>query len=252
MLPPLAAALYVGGPVLSLLVGVVAGCLAWEWSRMVGAGRPLAAASASSGFLAVAGWLAVGPDHVILLLATLAAVTAACAVIVKERRGPLVVAGLVVSVLSCLALLWLHAREPDGAAVVAGLIGCVIATDVAAYAAGQLIGGPRLAPRISPGKTWAGLAGGIVAGALAGAVFDFWMSDGRNLPVLCLLGAGVALVAQAGDLCESALKRRLEVKDSGRLIPGHGGVLDRCDGHMAAQCVAAVLVMAGARPPVLW
>jgi phosphatidate cytidylyltransferase len=116
------------------------------------------------------------------------------------------------------------------------------ATDIFAYFAGRAIGGPKLAPRISPNKTWAGLVGGVagaaVFGWLAARFFDLGM------PFLWL-GAPMALVAQAGDLYESRVKRRVGVKDSGSLLPGHGGVLDRLDGLLPVLMATVLLLMAG-------
>src|SRR5215468_347717 len=112
----------------------------------------------------------------------------------------------------------------DGRVAVFWLLGIVWATDIGAYAAGRALGGPRLAPRVSPNKTWAGLAGGVVGAALAGAA----VAAAGSAPVggLALAGGVLAVVAQAGDLGESLAKRRFGVKDTGTLIPGHGGLLD--------------------------
>lgn len=116
------------------------------------------------------------------------------------------------------------------------------ATDILAYFAGRTIGGPKLAPRVSPNKTWAGLAGGIVGAGLCGwamaAAFDM-------APLFHWLGAPMGAVAQGGDLYESWVKRRAGVKDSGSLLPGHGGVLDRLDGLLAVALVTTLMLMAG-------
>ena len=116
------------------------------------------------------------------------------------------------------------------------------ATDILAYFAGRSIGGPKLAPRISPNKTWAGLAGGFAGAALFG-----WLTA-RNFemePIFHWLGGPMALIAQSGDLYESWVKRRAGVKDSGTLLPGHGGVLDRLDGLLAVALATTLLLMAG-------
>lgn len=116
----------------------------------------------------------------------------------------------------------------------------VWATDIGAYAAGRAIGGPRLAPAISPGKTWAGLAGGVALASLFGAA----MHRGFGLPLrLTLATPPLAVLAQAGDLYESWLKRRAGVKDSGHLLPGHGGVMDRLDGLVPVAPAAALLAV---------
>ncbi|WP_243451033.1 phosphatidate cytidylyltransferase [Sphingosinicella sp. CPCC 101087] len=116
------------------------------------------------------------------------------------------------------------------------------ATDIFAYFAGRTIGGPRLAPRISPNKTWAGMAGGVVGAAL----FGWLAADFFELESLFRwIGGPMAVVAQAGDLYESWVKRRAGVKDSGSILPGHGGVLDRLDGLLAVVLVTTLLLMAG-------
>ncbi|MCP9223599.1 phosphatidate cytidylyltransferase [Erythrobacter sp. LQ02-29] len=123
------------------------------------------------------------------------------------------------------------------------LIASVIATDTGAYFAGRIIGGPKIAPRISPSKTWAGLAGGMAGAALVLALFA---SGGRlalSVPAAIVLGGVVAVVAQCGDFLESWMKRKAHVKDSGSLIPGHGGILDRVDGLIAVSCVLGFVFM---------
>jgi phosphatidate cytidylyltransferase len=116
------------------------------------------------------------------------------------------------------------------------------ATDIFAFFAGRAIGGPKLAPRISPNKTWAGLVGGMAGAGLCGWLLASWF---EMEPVFLWIGAPMGLVAQIGDLYESWEKRRAGIKDSGKLLPGHGGVLDRLDGLLAVAIVTALLLMAG-------
>ncbi len=140
--------------------------------------------------------------------------------------------------LAVAALLWLRLR-PDGFRLVLFLAAVVWAGDVGAYLFGRLLGGARLAPQISPGKTWSGAIGGTLCAVLAG--WAAWPGTAAPGILAALL---LSVVAQAGDLLESAIKRRFGVKDSGRIIPGHGGLLDRMDGVLAAAPVAALLSLA--------
>ena len=155
-------------------------------------------------------------------------------------------------------VLWVLRHE--GLIPVLTIVVCVIATDVGAYFAGRSIGGPKIAPRISPSKTWAGLGGGMLASALMfwglsavigwqlafhNAVVVPLLSDPATILEAVLTGALIAIIAQAGDFFESWLKRRAGVKDSGNLIPGHGGLFDRVDGLLAVLFttgIASVMV----------
>jgi phosphatidate cytidylyltransferase len=154
-----------------------------------------------------------------------------------SRREPgALVAGLVYTGLAILALGWLRLNPDAGRAILLFLLFVVWSSDVGAYVAGRLFGGRKLAPSISPGKTWSGAAGGLAAAILVG-FFGALLWRGPILPgILASMALGVA--SQLGDLLESGAKRRFGVKDSGRLIPGHGGLLDRLDGLMAASLLA--------------
>ena len=114
------------------------------------------------------------------------------------------------------------------------------AADILAYLVGSTVGGPKLWPRFSPNKTWSGFIGGLVAGMVAGGVMAAWLDMGHLTALWgAVLGLGAALATMAGDLWESALKRRFGVKDAGNLIPGHGGLMDRVDGLMFAVVIVA-------------
>lgn len=145
-------------------------------------------------------------------------------------------------VLSLVALIWLRNDPEWGLEVVLWLLVTVWAIDICAYFAGRFIGGPKLAPRISPKKTWAGLVGGMAGAATVGVVTSLWIGMGSPV-LLALVGIGMTVVEQAGDFLESALKRRAGVKDSGTLIPGHGGILDRVDGLVTVAVGAALLAL---------
>ncbi len=154
-----------------------------------------------------------------------------------SRREPgALLAGLVYTGLAILALGWLRMNPDVGRSILLFLLFVVWSSDVGAYLAGRIFGGRKLAPSISPGKTWSGAAGGLAAAILVGlAGALLWR--GPVLPaILAAMALGVA--SQLGDLLESGAKRRFGVKDSGRLIPGHGGLLDRLDGLMAAALLA--------------
>ena len=152
------------------------------------------------------------------------------------------VSGFVYALAAALALLWVRDRADNGIALVFWVFAIVWATDIGAYFTGRAIGGPKLAPAISPGKTWAGFYGGIVAATIvAGAWAMFTGLD----PVLLLLAPLFSVAAQGGDLFESWMKRRAGVKDSGRLLPGHGGVFDRLDGLLPVAILTAASVLAG-------
>ena len=129
--------------------------------------------------------------------------------------------------------------------VVLGVIAVVVATDTGAYFSGRTIGGPKIAPRISPSKTWAGLGGGMVAAGLVSLGFFYSNVGDRAFSMMgagaFAVGAGLAVLAQAGDFLESWLKRKAGMKDSSNLIPGHGGVFDRADGMLPVAIVAGLL-----------
>ncbi|MBO6503687.1 MAG: phosphatidate cytidylyltransferase [Kordiimonadaceae bacterium] len=151
-------------------------------------------------------------------------------------------AGAVYVTMALMSLAWLRAQDQDGLIVI-WLFFAVWAMDVGGYFAGKGIGGPKLAPVISPKKTWAGLIGGMVLAALVSLAISLLFDLGDPL-LMPFAAAIVAVIAQMGDLYESAIKRALDQKDSGNLIPGHGGILDRVDGLIfAAPAVAVALAI---------
>lgn len=152
------------------------------------------------------------------------------------------VGGFVYSLVPALCLLWLRDRAPSGFYVVLWVFIVTWSTDIGAYFAGRAIGGPKLAPSISPNKTIAGLVGGMISAALAGYAWAELTSLSATLFVLAPL---LALAAQAGDLFESWMKRRAGVKDSGNWLPGHGGALDRLDGLVVVATLTAAAQLGG-------
>ncbi len=158
--------------------------------------------------------------------------------------GRFATAGLLYAGLPAIALIWLR-QQAGGFQLVVWTMAIVWATDTFAYFAGRALGGPKLWPSVSPNKTWAGLGGGVAAAAAASAALGAGFGWTLALPVLGLLGAALAVAAQGGDLFESHLKRRAGVKDSGTLLPGHGGVMDRVDGLVPVACLVALGVRCG-------
>ncbi|MXV44093.1 phosphatidate cytidylyltransferase [Saccharibacter sp. 17.LH.SD] len=146
---------------------------------------------------------------------------------------------LFVSIVGGSSLLYLRGR-PDGLYETLFVMAVVVASDSTAYAVGRLVGGPKLAPAISPGKTVSGSIGGLLGAALMGGLVAFYAQAYWSLSAF-IWGGVIGVAAQAGDLGESAVKRRVGVKDSGTLIPGHGGLLDRFDGLLFAAPLAALL-----------
>lgn len=156
--------------------------------------------------------------------------------------------GIVYVTLPCISLLWLRGLSTEtsphaGMGLVLYLVFIVAATDIGAYFFGSKLGRIKLAPTISPGKTWEGLAGGVTCAGLVGLVSYIFTPFPTNAVHCLIIGMLLAFVAQAGDLFESWLKRKAGVKNSGELIPGHGGILDRVDGLLAATVVFALIVL---------
>jgi phosphatidate cytidylyltransferase len=154
--------------------------------------------------------------------------------------------------LAAIALPWLRADPLVGLANTIFTLVIVWASDIGAYMIGRLAGGAKLAPAISPGKTWSGAVGGLVSAALAGLAAAACLSPGYSPSHVIGLAIVLGIISQAGDLLESALKRHFGVKDSGSIIPGHGGLLDRLDALLAVAPVAALLAFTAGPGVVLW
>jgi phosphatidate cytidylyltransferase len=259
-LVPIALALVVaGGWSFTLFVALMTALMALEWSGLSESrfgrayGRVAGAGALAVGLLATA-LTALGRPNA--ALASVAFGALAAGLIAWACGAAASWAGLGVTLIGvpAVALVWLRSLPEVGLSVLVWLLVVVWTTDSAAYVVGRRVGGPRLAPSISPGKTWAGLGGGVTGAALA-SVITAWALGPERLPAVLAsspaqaagLGAGFAVVAQLGDLVESMLKRRAGVKDSGSLIPGHGGVLDRVDGLLLTAPALALLL-----GPSLW
>ena len=252
VLAPLALlCVWFGAAAWTALLVVAATGLAWEWVALCGgraAGWP--GALVPLAVLTAVLIASAGRDGTALLLLAAGALAAWLA---SGRRVPLAL-GVPYVGLAGVALVWLRGGGGvDGGAGRANVLFLVLlvwASDVGAYAVGRLIGGPRLAPLVSPSKTWAGALGGLAAAALVGSVVAVAVGGGTG--IAALVAAGLAVACQAGDLLESWAKRRFGVKDSGRLIPGHGGLLDRLDGLLVAAPAAALLGIILGQGRLLW
>ena len=168
------------------------------------------------------------------------------------RARWLLAGGTLWIVLAATALLWVRADPVTGRANLLFLLLLVWASDINAYVVGRLVGGPRLAPRISPGKTWSGAAGGIAAAFAIGCGAAWGLAPGGRLIRAATVALVFCVIGQLGDLAESWAKRRFGVKDSGTLIPGHGGLLDRLDALIAVAPFAALLALCLGRGVLLW
>ncbi|ABS64797.1 phosphatidate cytidylyltransferase [Parvibaculum lavamentivorans DS-1] len=242
--PVVLVAVWYGGWAFSLMLAAAAVLMAHEIAGLLFGGGGLRRA----GLLAATSLVAIALASAGLAAAALAASAAGLAFELaarswkRERLWPALVAYPYL-LLPLVALIWLRTDPALGLVVVVWLLATVWAIDICAYFAGRFIGGPKLAPRISPKKTWAGLIGGM-AGAVAVAVAtSAWLGEG-SAALLAVVAAVLAIFEQAGDFAESAFKRRAGVKDSGTLIPGHGGILDRVDGLIAVAVGAAALALA--------
>ena len=236
LIPVAVAIAYAGGWLWTALVTLAAIGLFVEWLMVVGlaADKPVIAAGVTA--LTVAGFcLAIG--RIDAALVALAVGLVAVALLTSERRI-WSAAGFIYAAVAEVASVLLRLDPTKGFVALIFVLLIVWVTDSGGYFAGRGIGGPKLWPRVSPKKTWAGAAGGFVASlAVAGLFAGFDL--GKAGPLLLTAGA-LSVVSQLGDLFESAVKRRFGVKDSSQIIPGHGGLLDRLDGFVAVVAVAAI------------
>lgn len=224
----------------ALLTFLVAAAMSWEWGRIVRGPMPDSGLIVHVLAVLVAAVLTARDMAGMAIVAAVVGAVAVAALAAGSDRARLSGAGVFYTALPVIALGWLRSDEPLGFLATLFVVLAVAVTDVAAFAAGRTIGGPKLWPEVSPNKTWSGLIGGIAAAAAAGALFSFVSGTGGAL-WLASLGLAVGLVSQWGDLAESALKRHFGLKDSGGLIPGHGGFMDRMDGLVTASVVAALI-----------
>ena len=222
------------------LVVVAGALLTWEWGGLTrGSGFDGTSLIATVCVTAVAILVAMGrPDLALIILGGTAAAVAFAGA--SPRHGAWALAGLAYVVFPAWALVWLRSDPKLGVAAILFVLAVVWTTDTASYIGGRSLGGAKLAPRISPNKTWSGFFVGVLTPGLIG--YGFGLALHETTP-WCLVGVSIALAlaCQLGDLLESGIKRHYGVKDMSQLIPGHGGLFDRVDGLLPAAVVAGLI-----------
>jgi len=236
------AALSIGGWIFALLVIVLAAIGLWEWTGICGAADPLWLRTGLVAAL-VLGLVMTHAGNLVFALPLLAGAAALALTIACVRRAyGWAALGIVYVAIPSIALITFRQAGEDGLPVIIFVALIVWATDIAAYFGGRSFGGPKLWPLVSPKKTWSGAASGLIGAIIVALIFTVIAGAGNWLAAL-LLAILLSIGAQAGDLAESAFKRRFGVKDSGSIIPGHGGVLDRVDGLYVALALAWLLAI---------
>ncbi|MEM7319442.1 MAG: phosphatidate cytidylyltransferase [Pseudomonadota bacterium] len=224
---------WLGGIWFEGFIALSCGLMIWELVRMLEPGKTAVAVQ-----LALLTAVAVVMSYYLPALYRFPVLIAPVLVGAGQVTGHRAIFALFALWISAAGLGFLSIRETLGFGWMLWLIGVVVATDVAGYFVGKAIGGPKFWPRISPKKTWSGTAGGWVASAVVGAVFAVYGGFGL---MFVMVSVAASMASQAGDIAESAVKRRVGVKDSSHLIPGHGGFLDRFDGMMGAAVLVLIL-----------
>ena len=230
---------YFGGVVFTLFWTAAALVVFWEWQTLVcGHDRNSVLAIGAAALVGTAVMLFGGLNGTALALTVLGAFGAAG--LASRARRAWCAGGLFYAAALLIAPLILRHDAALGFAAILFVFAVVWLSDIAAYFAGRAIGGPKLMPSVSPNKTWSGAIGGTVTGALGGVMVARYFGLG-NLAAVAAVAVVLSLASQAGDLMESAIKRRFNTKDASNIIPGHGGLMDRLDGFVTAV-VAAVLI----------
>ncbi len=244
LVPAAVAAVWWGGLPFLLLVSVGVALLSIEWAGMTAPRAPLRVLSVVL-IAVLAGVFLIYLRYVPLAWGAMAAGAAAAALVARRvaERPADAAFGVVYIGIPCLALVWLRGT-PSGALWVLMLFAVTWAADIAAFLVGSLLKGPKLWPRFSPNKTWSGFAGGLAASTATGGLCSALFGTTMGVITGAVIGLTGGLATMGGDLWESMLKRRFGVKDSGDLIPGHGGLLDRVDGLMFAVLVLAIARLA--------
>lgn len=230
---------YLGNLPFAALTLVASGLFLWEWFTITGTQAKSPSSLTGFATLFAIGVLTVAGHPDLGLGAMVAGALIAYALGGFSKAGRWAIEGILYSGLALFSLLVLR-EGSNGLLVAFFLLFVVWATDIFAYFTGRALGGPKLWPRVSPKKTWSGAIGGLVLATVFGAGVAF-VANAQDLMLWALLAAGLSVVSQAGDLLESAIKRRFDVKDSSKLIPGHGGIMDRIDGLVAAAIFAVLI-----------
>ena len=243
---------FAGGIWYRLLAAAISGAVLYEWLSMTAPSEATSHRWLAIGLLAILLALLLGGQPVSFLLMALGgAVFVTAAHAVKTGAGYWTTLGLAYAGLLGLSLAGLRGSDAPGLSATLFLFAVVWATDILAYFVGRAIGGPKLAPSISPGKTWSGAAGGTLAAVAAGMGVAHLLGSPLGLGAVLALAFALSVLSQIGDLFESSIKRRFGAKDSSQLIPGHGGVMDRVDGLAVAAFALFLLgaVLSGPDAP---
>lgn len=239
MVPLVVGAVYFGNPYLFLLLLLTGAMLCWEWSSMIKSANPALYATIYTVCMVVS---VLFPLSLLWLIIILFAGILAAYKARKEAHPVLLALGVPYIALGLGSIAWIY-QVTDWVGIM-WLILAVWSVDVGGYVFGTTLKGPKLAPKISPNKTWSGLIGGVVLAGVVCGFFCYCLGLQSVALIAWTAGAmGLAFVAQIGDLCESAIKRRLGLKDSSNLIPGHGGVFDRIDGLLLAAPVMYIMII---------
>ncbi len=236
--------IWVGNTIFLAFLIILSSLMAWEWSRIAMAKSKLSwlVMAITIGLSLILFTIGYSLFEIVITLS----IGAVVAFMVEWQANIhikfLIFAGVFYIALALLTAIWLRAHN-DGIILFFWLAAMVVATDIGAYFSGRSIGGAKLAVKISPNKTWAGLFGGMIAAAIVSAIFAYNMTSNiSDIYYFAVLAMVIAAIAQMGDLLESWMKRKSNHKDSSNMIPGHGGVLDRFDGFLAATPVFAFYI----------
>ncbi|MFZ4602732.1 MAG: phosphatidate cytidylyltransferase [Caulobacterales bacterium] len=238
----------IGGPALAAATAAAAVAMSFEWARMsepqtAPTGFAIGGAAAFTAVCAAA-WGALAVAGAVVVLGALVSMVR----LRPASKGAVAAFGIAYVAAPCVGFIWLR-TTPDGLALLLSMFAIVWASDSAAYFAGRFIGGPRLAPSLSPKKTWSGLVAGVTAATAAGLALGQYHQG--PWAAWAAVGATLGAVGLAGDLFESLCKRHFGVKDASSLIPGHGGVLDRLDSLLAVTTATLAVILAAPDAPAI-